>query len=286
MATSPFVLKRPDHWSTSLVVASPHSGSHYPDDMLSRTLLGPLALRSSEDMKVDRLCGVASDLGAPLLSATFPRAYLDLNRASDELDPALIEGVSSRGTNPRVASGLGVIPRVVAGGRAIYQGKLSRQEAERRINEIWAPYHDALTQLMQECWARFGEALLLDFHSMPHEAIDSSSRERQSPQIVLGDRYGASADAACLQQVEDAFRAAGFRVARNTPFAGAYIAQTYGRPSRGWHVVQVEIDRALYMDEKTLKMRDDFSVVQQRISEVLARIAGLRRRDEGALAAE
>ncbi len=243
-------------------------------------------LRSSEDAFVDRLFSAAPSQGAPLLSARMPRAFVDLNRAVDELDPAVIEGVPRGGHNPRIESGLGVIPRVVAGGRAIYAGKLGREEAETRLIRHWHPYHQALRGLMDATLRAFGEAVLIDCHSMPHEAIEAHARPGQPrPEVVLGDRYGAAADRWIMDRVEAAFVSAGFRVARNAPFAGAYIAQAYGHPSRRCHVIQVEVDRALYMNERTIEPSPGFDAFRARISGVVAELCQAMRRGT-ALAAE
>jgi len=248
--TEAYVLTLPRERTSPVIFASPHSGRDYPQDFLAQAVLDPHAIRSSEDAFVDRLFDTAPDLGAPLLAARAPRAYIDLNRAADELDPSVIEGIARAPHNPRISSGLGVIPRVVAGGRAIYRGKLPLAEAEARIRRFWHPYHQALAALVEETRVAFGQAVLIDCHSMPHEAIEAHTRPGQPrPDVVLGDRYGATAGREVMEWVEAAFAGAGLRVGRNAPFAGAYVAQAYGRPSRGVHVVQVEIDRALYMDE-------------------------------------
>ena len=194
MSHSTYRLTLPARQETSVIFASPHSGRDYPVDFLAASQLDTLHLRSSEDAYVDRLIARAPLFGAPLLCAVAPRAYIDLNRASDELDPAVIEGIDRLAHNPRISSGLGVIPRVVAGGRAIYSGKISEVEAKRRLAQHWHPYHDALRSLVEATHAHFGEAILIDFHSMPHEAIDSHARAGQpKPEIVLGDRFGAAA---------------------------------------------------------------------------------------------
>lgn len=267
-------LTLPHRRLTPVIFASPHSGAEYGVQFLAQTQLDARMIRSSEDAFVDRLFDMAPEFGAPLLTARAPRAFLDLNRASDELDPAVIEGVARPPHNPRVASGLGVIPRVVAGGRPIYRGKISLTEAQTRIDRYWHPYHAALATLIEESHAAFGQAVLIDCHSMPHEAIASHARPGQPlPEVVLGDRFGASAGRQVIEQVEAAFRATGLRVARNTPFAGAYVTQAYGRPSRGQHVIQVEIDRALYMDEATITPRPDFARFRRMMGGVVAAIA-------------
>jgi N-formylglutamate amidohydrolase len=267
-----FSLVSPPETTASVVVASPHSGRHYPLAFLRESLLDECAIRSSEDAFMDLLVEAAPRLGAPLLAAEYPRAYIDLNRSPDELDPSVIEGVGRVVQTPRISSGLGVIPRVVANGRAIYRGKLPRIEAEGRIARIWHPYHRELDRLMQAAHDRFGEASVLDFHSMPHEALDSVARPGQRrPEVVLGDRFGASARGDLVDAIETAFLEEGLAVSRNAPFAGAFVAQRYGRPSRGWHAVQVEIDRSLYMNERTIRPNANFEAVKRIVTSVLAR---------------
>jgi N-formylglutamate amidohydrolase len=276
----------PDAVMTPIVVASPHSGRHYPAGFLRATTLDERGIRSSEDAFMDLLVEKAPQLGAPLLAAEYPRAYLDLNRSPEELDPALVEGVGRQMQTPRISSGLGVIPRVVANGRAIYRGKLTRAEAEARIAQLWRPYHRALDGLMGAAQAQFGHAVLLDFHSMPHEALDAVARPGQRrPEVVLGDRFGASAGADIVDALEAAFYGAGLVVSRNAPFAGAYITQHYGRPTRGRHAVQIEIDRSLYMNERMVRPSANFETVKQIVSDVLAAVIGGQPM-AGALAAE
>ncbi|MEZ5753234.1 MAG: N-formylglutamate amidohydrolase [Paracoccaceae bacterium] len=287
MITDAFTLHLPPRRTSPVVFSSPHSGAEYPQAFVSNSLLDHHMIRSSEDAFVDRLFSAAPDHGAPLIAARIPRAYLDLNRAADELDPAVIEGIDRAPHNPRVSSGLGVIPRVVAGGRAIYRGKLSRKEAELRLLNVWHPYHAALKTLMDESLATFGEAILIDCHSMPHEAIEAHARPgHPRPDVVLGDRFGAAASRDVVDRIQAAFAEAGLRTARNAPFAGAYIAQAYGRPSRGQHVVQIEIDRALYMDEERIVPRPDFQQFQSVITGVIARVTAFPTGDRLPLAAE
>lgn len=287
MSRPSFDLKMPVVRTTSVVFASPHSGRDYSQRFLGQSVLDAHAIRSSEDAFVDQIYASALENGAPLLLAQAPRAYVDLNRAPDELDPALIEGLLRGRHNPRINSGLGVIPRVVASGKAIYSGKLTRSEAESRLEEVWHPYHACLDGLLRETLARFGEAILIDCHSMPHEAIATLMRRGEDlPEVVLGDRFGDSASDRVVSAVESAFQRAGFRVCRNMPFAGAYVSQHYGRPRRGQHVVQVEIDRALYMDEKAIRPHPDFPDFLARIGRVVAEIAALGRPAVQQVAAE
>jgi N-formylglutamate amidohydrolase len=271
--TEAYDLYRPTRQVGPFLFASPHSGRQYAPEFLSKVVLDQSAIRSSEDAFVDQLFAVAPKLGAPLLAARAPRAFIDLNRAADELDPGVIDGLYRVPHNPRINSGLGVIPRVVAGGRAIYRGKLSLAEAESRISRFWHPYHAALAALIEETRVAFGTAVLIDCHSMPHEAIEAHSRPGHTrPEVVLGDRYGVAAGREVMDRVEAAFAGAGLRVVRNAPFAGAYVSQAYGRPSRGVHVVQVEIDRALYMDEVKIEPRPDFGLFRDLIAGVVAEL--------------
>jgi N-formylglutamate deformylase len=271
-----------------VVFSSPHSGADYPIEFLRQTVLDARTIRSSEDAFVDELFSAAPLFGAPLLAARVPRAYVDLNRAAEELDPALVEGVGRIGHNPRISSGLGVIPRVVANGRVIYRGKISQAEAETRLNRAWVPYHAQLRRLLTESERRFGEAILIDCHSMPHEAIEAISPPgARRPEVVLGDRFGAAAGSDVVDRIEAAFAGAGLRVVRNTPFAGAYITQAYGRPSRNCHVVQVEIDRALYMDEVEVRPNRRFDAFRRLMTSVVAEIAAIGQPGEALpLAAE
>ncbi len=277
---------RPKRRRTAVVFASPHSSRDYPESFLARTALDRNAIRSSEDAFVDQLFAPAPDFGAPLLLAGAPRAFVDLNRGADELDPAVIAGAPRPAHNPRIAAGLGVIPRVVANGRAIYRGKLPLAEARQRIAKYWRPYHDALQALLDESHDLFGQAILIDCHSMPHEAMDHVARNLpRRPEVVLGDRFGAAAAPAIVERVEAAFTRAGLNVARNTPFAGAYVAQAYGQPSRNQHAIQIEIDRSIYMDERRLRPGANFDSFRMLLRGIIAEIADIGR-NSTALAAE
>jgi N-formylglutamate deformylase len=276
MTNAPFDVLTPQVNSSCVVFASPHSGRDYPWTFLRDSVLNAHAIRTSEDAFVDQLFEYAPEFGATFLKARAPRAFVDLNRSSTELDPALIEGLRPQGHNPRVASGLGVIPRVVANGRAIYRGKISQAEAKARIDEVWHPYHSKLQQLLNQSRDRFGQAVLIDCHSMPHEAMDGVSKGGvRRPDVVLGDRFGAAASGEIVDRIESAFAQAGFTVTRNAPFAGAYIAQAYGRPSKQQHAVQVEIDRSIYMSERLIRPSAQFEDVKARLRTVIAEIASI-----------
>ena len=273
-------LRMPEVRTTSVVFASPHSGREYSRSFVKRSVLDERTLRSSEDAFVDQLFATAPREGAPLLTALAPRAWIDVNRSLDELDPALIEGLRKSAHNPRVASGLGVVPRVVANGRAIYRGKLTQDEVNQRIRDFWQPWHDAIMTLMDDSAKLFGSAVLIDCHSMPHEAIETiSATQGARPEIVLGDRFGAAASAEIVDRIEAAFGSAGLRVARNSPFAGAFVTQHYGRPANDRHVVQIEIDRSLYMNEQAIRPNNNFEPFRALVEEVVADIASIGRSD-------
>ncbi|MDB6178786.1 N-formylglutamate amidohydrolase [Paracoccus sp. Z330] len=275
----PISLSRPDRWRSGVIFASPHSGCDYPDWFQQETNLPMHLLRSSEDAFVDKLIETAPDAGAVALSTTVPRCIVDLNRGCDEIDPLVVQGVPRHPLNQRTLAGLGVIPRVVSQGRTIHQRPMSRIEAERRINAYWRPYHQILTALISEARARFGQAILIDMHSMPHDALNHLQGRR--PDMVLGNRHGLSASARVSNAVCDAVQAQGWTVRRNSPFSGAYICTAYGRPGHNIHVLQLEIDRSLYMDEVNITPRADFDDFSSRMARVVETLAGLGAEDAG-----
>jgi N-formylglutamate amidohydrolase len=271
-----YALTMPAQLTSCAVFSSPHSGAAYPPEFLRSTRLTALQIRSSEDAFVDELFAAAPASGAPLIAARIPRACIDLNRAPDDLDPALIAGTSRRFLNARIAAGLGVIPRVVGEGRPIIQGKLSLAEAERRIAAYWHPYHARLRELVATARRSFGAAILFDCHSMPRDALNAAPLVGgRRPEVVLGDRFGAACDRAIIDATADLFVDAGFAVARNAPFAGGYITQTYGRPQQGVHALQIEIDRGLYMDEARIERSAAFEAVAATLARVTGALAAL-----------
>ena len=287
MPDASYIVSLPKTRSNCVVFSSPHSGRAYSAQFLRKSILDVHTIRSSEDAFVDDLFEAVPDHGSPLLLATAPRAYVDLNRSADELDPALIKGIRNASYNPRIVSGLGVIPRVVANARCIYRGKLTMAEAEERLNSCWHPYHSKLQELLAQTHARFGEAILIDCHSMPHEALDNLAKTMpRRPDVVLGDRFGAAASGEVMDMLEAAFADEGLRVVRNVPFAGAYTTQHYGRPSRRQHVVQVEIDRSLYMNEQMIRPNGNFKAMQAAVTRVIAKITAFGAPKQQDLAAE
>jgi len=267
----PFEVVEPLALLSPLVFSSPHSGNVYPDSFLSRSRLDAMTLRRSEDAHVDELFAAARDIGAPLLRARFPRAFLDLNREPYELDPRMFEGDLPAFANTRslrVAAGLGTIPRVVADAREIYAGKLRVDEAMARVESLYKPYHATLKGLMERARLRFGFAVLIDCHSMPAAPARASAKGRLD--FVIGDRFGASCAARIVETIETQLRAHDYAVQRNRPYAGGFITEHYGRPAAGWHAAQIEIARGLYMDEPTLQKNERFAELAERLA-VLAR---------------
>ena len=249
----PFELVRPERTATPLVHASPHSGRVYPADLLAASALDSAAIRRSEDALVDELVAGAPASGGALIKATYARAYIDVNREPYELDPAMFEDelpAFAQSRTARAAAGLGSIARIVAEGQEIYSRKLTFDEARRRVEEVHAPWHAAVGELLEEARASFGAALLIDWHSMPSGAAGPA---RRAPDFVLGDRYGAACAGGVTRLVERELEARGYVVARNAPYAGGWATARYGRPAEGLHALQVEINRALYLDEKRLE---------------------------------
>lgn len=266
-----YVLREPLVQIIPAVVDVPHAGRSYPPAFVNSARLSAQSLRRSEDAFVDLLFAEAVTLGAPLLAAQFPRAYLDVNREPYELDPRMFEERLPGFANTRsmrVAGGLGTIPRIVGEGHEIYSGKLHVQEAMERIDRCYRPYHAALRALVERTRSRLGTCILVDAHSMPSTGLEQNGVAKSD--VILGDRYGTSAAAAVVDVAEAAFRSVGLNVSRNRPYAGGFITEHYGDPGNGVHALQIEINRNLYMDEATLVPTDAFEPLRDCISEALA----------------
>ena len=272
----PFTVIEPDRPAGPIVFSSPHSGRAYSSAFQEMSRLDLATLRRSEDSFVDELFADAPGHGAPLLAATFPRSFVDVNRAADEWDPVLIHGHGAvpRGrVNDRVTAGLGVIPRIVATGVPIYDAPLSVAEVEARLARYYTPYHDALAALMDRAFRRWGRALLVDCHSMPQPSAELlSARLPRPPEIVLGNRYGTSCSPELMAFLERQFRSFGYMVVRNEPYAGGYCTQAYGRPESGIEAVQIEVSRPLYMDETRLEKTAGFDTVRDHLSQIVRRL--------------
>lgn len=279
----PFEVVRPSAQTIPVVFASPHSGNNYPPDFVAAARLDPLALRRSEDAFVDELFAAAPGLGAPLLRALFPRAYVDPNREPWELDPAMFaeplpDFVNDR--SPRVGAGLGTIARVVASGAEIYKGKLFFADAQARIDGLYRPYHAQLKDLLDRTAVQFGVAVLIDCHSMPSIGgpMDRDPGRRRVD-FVLGDCFGAACAPALMEAAESYLRSRGQTVSRNDPYAGGFTTRHYGRPADKRHALQIEINRALYMDERRIVKTPNFTVLADVLTGLISALGAFCQRE-------
>lgn len=284
-----FEVLEPVAQSIPFVYNSPHSGRAYPQSFIAASRLDPLSLRRSEDHFVDELFHAAPALGAPLLLAKFPRAYVDVNREPYELDPRMFSGTLPSFANAhsvRVAGGLGTIPRIVAENMEIYAGKLSVAEGLERIEAVYKPYHARLRKLIARTHAFFGFGVLIDCHSMPGNIRLAGSGLR--PDFIIGDRYGTSASPDLSDAAIGFLEELGFNAVRNKPYAGGFITEHYGRPARGLHALQIEINRSLYVDESSLEKRADFVAIAEAMRDFIVSMARFVEGYQGerALAAE
>jgi len=283
LAARPLELSLPARQSSPLILASPHSGRIYPEEFVKQSCLAEIVLRQSEDCFVDRLVAAAPKLGVPLLSALFPRVFVDPNREPTELDQDMFAerlAMPVSGSSPRVLAGLGVIPRLAANEQEIYGAKLPLLEAERRLELFYRPYHRALGDLIAATKRQFGICVLLDCHSMPSAGawMDGlHSRQRIDVDYVLGDCFGASCAERMTATAEASLSERGAKVRRNNPYSGGYVAQAYGRPAQGVHVLQLEINRALYMNEANLEPTPGFAAVQDVLKSLIERLSGAAR---------
>lgn len=280
-----FEVVSPDVTTTPLVFNSPHSGRNYPGEFIASSRLDAHRLRLSEDCFVDEIFADVPLLGAPLLKAHFPRAYVDLNREPYELDPAMFEETLPAFVNTRslrVAGGLGTIARIVSENEEIYRDLLTFDEAKARISALYYPYHTRLEELVRASHVRFGASLLVDCHSMPssptyfsHKLPLRSSRYGKKPDFVLGDRFGRTCMHHVIEFLEQKLTQLGYSVVRNKPYAGGFITQKYGVPHENRHAIQIEINRALYMDEDRLELHDGFEKVKEDLMMIMAKLATL-----------
>ncbi|WP_345781450.1 N-formylglutamate amidohydrolase [uncultured Hoeflea sp.] len=275
-----FDLRRPARQSEPFIFNSPHSGRIYPESFLAMSRLDRKAIRRSEDHFVDELFSGVVDLGAPLLAANFPRAWLDVNREPYELDPRMFDGPLPPFANigsMRVAGGLGTIPRLVAENMDIYRGRLSVDEGLSRIEQVYRPYHASLRKVIAQTHVQFGKAILIDCHSMPANVRVAGGGRR--PDIIIGDRYGASAAHDLSRAAVSHLSRLGYHVVRNKPYAGGFITEHYGRPGRGLHALQLEINRGLYVNEDTLERTAGFDLLKADLKDFAAMMMAHVRED-------
>ena len=281
-----FTLGLPGEQSAPFVFNSPHSGSVYPAAFQAASCLPLRRLRASEDVAVNALFAGVTAMGAPLLAARFPRAWLDVNREPYELDPKLLRERLPAHANTRslrVAGGLGTVPRLVSEGSPIYREPPTLAEVQWRIENVYRPYHDRLRALVVQTAVRFGHAVLVDCHSMPSQAAAPAAKggakgsTRPRADIILGDRFGTSCHPGLTAVAADAFRARGYAVVRNKPYAGGFITEHYGKPAQGLHALQIEINRALYMDEATFQPHAGFTRLAADLEAVCASLFAAER---------
>lgn len=259
-------LIRPKAWQAGVVFASPHSGRVYPAELIARARVSAHQLRRNEDVGVDALFEAAHALGAPLLSAVFPRAVVDVNRAPDELPPDMVD--ASAKLTPRAAAGLGIVPTYLSETQPIYEHPLDPEIVQARIEALYHPYHATLREVLDEGLARFGQVLLVDCHSMPGFAPMGARR----PDIILGDRFGTSCHPDTLARIKSLFARAGYSVGVNYPYAGGFTTAHYGHPETGVEAIQIEINRDLYVNPVTLKMKPYHARLKSDLRGIIARI--------------
>ena len=272
----PFEVLEPLHWRGAAVFNSPHSGNIYPRAFLETARLDLPILRRSEDSFVDELFAGVVGRGFPLMRAHFPRCYVDVNREPYELDPRMFDGRLPSFANTRsmrVAGGLGTVARVVGDAQEIYDQRIPVDDALRRIESLYKPYHRALRRVISRVHRDFGVAMLVDCHSMP--SVAGSRDERPRADFILGDRYGTSCVPAVAETIEVALRGHGFSVSRNKPYAGGFITEHYGNPSAGLHSIQLELNRALYMDERRYEKLPQFRQIAAMLEGLAEKLAEL-----------
>lgn len=273
---APFEVRETVDQRVPFVFSSPHSGRHYPSRFMAMSKLDPLAIRRSEDCYVDELFAAAVHLGAPMLRANFPRCYIDVNREPWELDPRMFREplpAFANARSPRVAGGLGTIPKLVGEGLEIYPSRLPLAEALGRIELVYKPFHERLKHLVARTHARFGHAVLVDCHSMPASIRIGDGGMR--PDFIIGDRFGSSASSAISDCAIALLMGMGYAVGHNKPYAGGFITEHYGRPGRGLHAIQIEVNRGLYMNERTLQKSSGFEMLATDLSRFCADLMAL-----------
>src|SRR6202451_470608 len=272
----PFEAVEPAHCRGPVLFNSPHSGRIYPRAFLLTSRLDLAPRRRSEDSLVDALIAGTAARGHPIMKAHFPRCYVDVNREPYELDPRMFDGRLPSFANTRsmrVAGGLGTVARVVGDAQEIYDQRIAVGEALRRIDGLYKPYHRTLRRVFMRLHRDFGAAMLIDCHSMP--SATGAKDEPPRADLVLGDRYGTSCVQVVAETIEATMRGFAYAVSRNKPYAGGFITEHYGNPATGLHAIQLEIDRALYMDERRYersasfaRLASEFELLADRLAEI------------------
>lgn len=284
----PFFRIGPERPASPVILSVPHAGRDYGPHLLNAARLRKEVLETLEDRLVDRLIWRATALGMTAFVARAPRLEIDLNREERELDPTLIAPTLASGAfvqSARTRGGLGLIPSRITGSGPIWRERIPRRELERRINMIHRPFHDALAEALAQARARFGDAVLLDCHSMPPRSRPGNDDARPAT-IVFGDRHGSTIGGDLLDAALTASRAMGYRTACNAPYAGGHIVARHGRPAEGVHALQIEIDRSAYLDADLKTPGPGFEGMARLIAGVAQAIEQRLLSGQTALAAE
>lgn len=271
MTAPPVIIAEPIGPLSPLVVDSPHSGRDYPADFAY--ICPSQLLRQTEDFLVDELVQGAVKAGATFVAATFPRSYIDVNRAENDIDPAVLAApwVAPLELTERTALGLGLVRRLCMAGVPVYAAPLAVAEVKRRIENFYRPYHAALTAAINQRLELFGSSVLLNCHSMPSRSQDEGNAPR--PDFILGDRNGTSCDPSVTRKVADFLHDMGYSVALNAPYKGMEIVRRHGLPQTGRHALQIEINRRLYMEERKLEKHAGFAALKSNLTELFAALA-------------
>ena len=267
---SAFQILYPDEQTIPFIFASPHSGRRYSTAFIEASRLTPVMLRRSEDSFIDELFSKAPNYGAPLLKATFPRAYVDPNREPFELDPTMFEDQLPDYVNTdsvKISAGLGTVARVVINGENIYRKKLKFSEIKRRVESFYFPYHQALQRLIENTRIKFGFCILIDCHSMPSIGGPmDDDMDNNRVDIVLGNNHDASCAPQLLSYTSASLKRQGLSICRNKPYSGGYTTCHYGKPDKGVHALQIEVNRSLYMDETNIEKHGGFLELSDKVT--------------------
>ncbi len=244
-----------------IMISVPHCGRFYPPALIDNSNLNEKEIRGAEDFFVDELSKAAPNFEIDFIYANVARAYIDLNRCSKSLDGLLIDGVKNNQADALVRAGQGIIPRILPGNLSIFRQKISLSDALHRIENIYNPYHNQILKNLSQIYDVFGKYLIIDMHSMPNSALGFDTAD-----IIIGDCFSKS----CSKNISDItnvyFRNSGLKVRLNRPYAGGFTTQTYGAPIKGKNAIQIEINRSLYMNEKTLEKTEEFENIKKLIT--------------------
>ncbi len=276
-----------------VVFDSPHSGTHYPDDFRYGCALD--RLKTIEDAYVDELFEQAPDYQAIFIKALFPRSYIDVNRARNDIDEQLLNDpwpnalYGSIDPSPRSDGGIGLIPRLIRPGTPIYDRKLSANEVMNRIKNYYDPYHDTLCTTLDQAYYNYGHVYHINCHSMPSNSAYQkrpTSLHKRPCDIVLGDKDGQTCERDFIYALRDFWKNLGYHTTINDPFKGVELISAYAQPTRGRSSLQLEINRSLYMDENTGDKNKDFEHIKQHCTDMIKLCAELSKDKKPRIAAD